>query len=233
MAWILSTRDRLRHDAPVDNSRAELLRELLAADPLLGRTDDFARSVVSSARIVGGFLLVGTPSHDPWHLTAHLDDEARYSGIPELAPQLVRWSPPDDAPAHLSIGLERLERASKGETVLVVSPDRSPDALLERADDARRIGATILALTHDGDELAGVANETLVVPSTSLWTPESLDSDDASALMSNTGDTFDMTSHLMSLAVGTNARDPRARTSLRTRWSRIIDTITGPPARWS
>ena len=26
------------------------------------------------------------PTEEPWHLTAHLSDEARLSGIPELAP---------------------------------------------------------------------------------------------------------------------------------------------------
>jgi hypothetical protein len=217
----------------VDTSRAELLRELLSADPFVERTDDFARTVVGSARTVGGFLLVGTPTHDPWHLTAHLDDEARYSGTPELAPQLVRWSPPEGAPAHLSIGLERLEQAARGETVLVVSPDPSTTEVLERADDARRIGAVVLALTSEGDELAGVANDALVVPRSTLWTPRASSprTDDIASAVDDM-DPFDTSQHLMSLAIGVTARMPRSRASMRARWSRIIDGITGPPSRW-
>ena len=81
----------------------------------------------------------GTPTQEPWHLAAHLDEESRLAGIPELAPTLVRWAPPPDAPPHLRIGVERLETAGRGESLLVVSPQAAPDPLLERVHDARRM----------------------------------------------------------------------------------------------
>ena len=56
---------------------------------------------------------MGTPEFEPWHLTAHLDDESRLSGIAALAPTLVRWSPPADAPPHLAIGLARLRQRNE------------------------------------------------------------------------------------------------------------------------
>ena len=34
--------------------------------------------------------------------------------VGELAPTLVRWSPPPGAPPHLSVGLARLEAARRG-----------------------------------------------------------------------------------------------------------------------
>jgi hypothetical protein len=228
MAWILSTDPELGHDAPVDTARAELLRELLRADPLIEQTTEFARTLTGSTKVAGGFLLVGTPTHDPWHLTAHLDDEARYSQMPELSPTLVRWSPPKDAPAHLAVGIERLEQARKNETVLVVSPETATEALLERAEDARRIGATVLALAGDGDSIAKVAHEALLVPSQELWLPASFDAQRASAEF----DAFDATQHMMSLAAGEAARMSRSRSGVRARWTRFIDSLTGEPARW-
>jgi hypothetical protein len=228
MAWILSTHYAVRHHGAVDAARAEILRDLLAADPLVEQTESFARALTGSTRTVGGFLLVGTPTHDPWHLTAHLDDEARYSDAPELAPTLVRWSPPQGAPAHLSIGIERLEQARRGETVLVVTPDAATDALLERAEDAKRVGATVLALASDGDAITQLAHESLAVPSQQLWLPQSFADERADTAM----DVFDTTQHLMSLAVGEVARSPRARGGMRARWTRFIDSLTGEPARW-
>jgi hypothetical protein len=58
--------------------------------------------------------------------------------------------------------------------VFVVSPDVAPDPLLERVDDARRTGATIVALdAHDGP-LADLAHERMTVSSAALSLPESL-----------------------------------------------------------
>lgn len=122
----------------------------------------------------GHLLLVGTPRVEPWHLAAHLDDEARLSGLAQLAPSLVRWNPPPQAPPHLAIGLSRLERVARGETVFVVSPDAAPDPLLERVDDARRVGATILALDADGGPLADLAHERMTVSPSGLSLPEGL-----------------------------------------------------------
>ena len=97
--------------------------------------------------------MVGTPSDEPWHMTAHLADESRLAEIPELEPTLVRWAPPADAPAHLRVSIDRLRAATRDETLLVVSPAAVPDELLERINDVRRTGATILALDRGDPEL--------------------------------------------------------------------------------
>ena len=154
--------------------------------------------------------MVGTPDYEPWHVTAHLDDEARLAGIPELAPTLVRWAAPAGAPPHLSVGLARLEAAQRGETVFVVADDTAPVPLLERVDDARRVGATILALDEGDPELDALAHEALAVP-------ESL--------------SFDAGQHLVSAAAGERdaARTAGAR-GLRARLARLLDTVSGPNA---
>jgi hypothetical protein len=154
--------------------------------------------------------VVGTPTYEPWHVTAHLDDEARLAGIPELAPTLVRWAPPDGAPAHLAVGLARLEAAQRGETVFVVAEDSAPVPLLERVDDARRVGATILALDEGDPELDALAHEALAVP-------ESL--------------SFDAGQHLVSAAAGErDAVRTAGGRGLRARLARLLDTVSGPNA---
>ena len=139
----------------MDRERALALRELLAPTGWADRTRSFAKSLRRSraGRTPGGLLLVGTPTAEPWHLTAHLDDEARWFDIPELAPTLVRWSPPANAPAHLAVGLTRLEHAERGETVVVIAPDAPTAPLLERVSDARRSGAVVLAVDAGDSEL--------------------------------------------------------------------------------
>lgn len=130
----------------MDAVRVALLREVLAGTEWLVATRRFAGvlrgSVVSHG---GGLLLVGTPEYEPWHLAAHLVDEAAWSGTPELAPTLVRHDARPTDPAHLSVGPGRLAAARRGETLLVVSPDRPGAPLLEHVNDARRAGATILS----------------------------------------------------------------------------------------
>ena len=149
----------------MDAVRVALLREVLAGTEWLGATRRFGGtlrgSVVSHG---GGLLLVGTAAYEPWHLAAHLVDEAAWSGTPELSPTLVRHRARPSDPAHLAVGLGRIEAARRGETLLVVAPDAPGDALLERVHDARRAGATVLAL-YDGDgELPALAHESLAVP---------------------------------------------------------------------
>ena len=112
-------------------------RAILAPTGWLERTTAFAR-VLRRSRTPGGLLVVGTPGDEPWHLAAHLDEESRLSGVPELCPTLVRWAPPLDAPPHLRTGMRRLERAGRGETVLVVGTQAAPARLLERVSDARQ-----------------------------------------------------------------------------------------------
>ncbi|EFF90705.1 conserved hypothetical protein, partial [Streptomyces sp. e14] len=148
----------------MDAVRVALLREVLAGTEWLDATRRFAGalrgSVVSHG---GGLLLVGTPEYEPWHLAAHLVDEAAWSGTPELAPTLVRHDARPSDPAHLAVGLGRLEAARRGETLLVVAPGE-PAPLLERVCGARRAGATVLALGSGTGELAALAHESLAVP---------------------------------------------------------------------
>ena len=186
------------------------LRALLAGSRWLEQARVFGRALRSSPRSAGGLLVVGTPAYEPWHVTAHLDEESRMAGIPELAPTLVRWTPPPDAPPHLRVGLERLEAAQRGETLFVVAEDSAPVPLLERVDDARRVGATILALDSDDRELDSLAHEALAVP-------ESL--------------SFDAGQHLVSAAAGDRAgagAGGRGKRGLRERLARLLDAVSGP-----
>ena len=184
------------------------LRALLAPTGWLERASLFARALRGSARTPGGLLLVGTPDEEPWHLAAHLDEESRFAGLPELAPTLVRWAPPPGAPTHLSVGLARLEEARRGESLLVVSQQAAPDPLLERVSDARKSGATILALDRGDRHLEDMAHEALIVPQAAPLS-------------------FDAAQHLVSAAAGEQA-EPSG--GLRARLARLLDTVSGPPS---
>ncbi|AMW10121.1 hypothetical protein A4E84_11695 [Streptomyces qaidamensis] len=200
----------------MDAVRVALLREVLAGTEWLGATRRFAGalrgSVVSHG---GGLLLVGTPEYEPWHLAAHLVDEAAWSGTPELAPTLVRHGARPSDPAHLAVGLGRLEAARRGETLLVVAPATPAAPLVERVSDARRAGATVLALGPGQGELPSMAHEVLAVP-------------DGSEL------DLDTVQHLVSAAAGENALPaPRGRRRFRDRVARLAEHLTAPPpARW-
>jgi len=147
----------------VNAEQVAALRTLLAPTGWLDRAAEFARALRGSARTRGGLLLVGTPEDEPWHFAAHLDDESRFAGLPELAPTLVRWNPPPGAPPHLNVSLARLGEAGRGDSLVVVSPQAAPDGLLERVHDARKGGATILALDRGDRRLADMAHEELTV----------------------------------------------------------------------
>ncbi|MFI6403044.1 hypothetical protein [Streptomyces sp. NPDC050548] len=200
----------------MDAVRVALLREVLAGTEWLGATRRFAGvlrgSVVAHG---GGLLLVGTPAYEPWHLAAHLVDEAAWSGTPELTPTLVRHDARPSDPAHLAVGLGRIEAARRGETLLVVSPEGPGDPLLERVHDARRAGATVLSLGSGNRELTSLAHESLAVP-------EGTDLD------------LDTVQHLVSAAAGENVLPAaRGRRRFRDRLSRLTDQLTAPPpARW-
>jgi hypothetical protein len=187
-------------------SQVAALRGLLSTTGWPERTREFARALRSSTKRPGGLLLIGPPEDEPWHLAAHLDDESRLNALPEISPTLVRWDPPPSAPPHLRIGLDRLEAARRGEALLVVSEEETPASLLERVDDARRVGATIFALDGDDRELQGLAHEALTVPA-------------GESLLS-----FDAAQHLVSAAAG----EPHPRRGLRDRLAGLLDTITGP-----
>lgn len=107
----------------MDAVRVALLREVLAGTEWPGATRRFAGALRGSVvSYGGGLLLVGTPEYEPWHLAAHLVDEAAWSGTPELSPTLVRHGARASDPAHLAVGLGRVEAARRGETLLVVAP---------------------------------------------------------------------------------------------------------------
>ena len=171
----------------------EALRALLAPTGWIDRTRQFAGALRLRARTPHGLLIVGTPGDEPWHLTAHLADESRLAGMPELEPTLVRWAPPPGAPPHLRVGIDRLEQAGRTETLLVVSPVVAPAALLERVADARKAGSTIFALDRGDAELDGLAHEALGV------------------LPAQVPVSFDGAQHLVSAAVGESARAPGPR----------------------
>ncbi|MFF9864182.1 hypothetical protein ACF1G0_01950 [Streptomyces sp. NPDC013953] len=202
----------------MDAVRVALLREVLAGTEWPAATRRFA-GVLRSSVVPhgGGLLLVGTAQYEPWHLTAHLVDEAAWSGQPELAPTLVRHRVRPSDPAHLAVGLGRLEAAGRGSTLLVVAPARPDEGLLERVHDARRAGATVLSLDGGDREVHGLAHEGLTVA----------EADDVD---------LDTVQHLVSAAAGENtlpSPPPRARRRFRDRLSRLADHLTSPPpARW-
>ncbi|MFE7324891.1 hypothetical protein ACFU8W_07945 [Streptomyces sp. NPDC057565] len=200
----------------MDAVRVALLREVLAGTEWPAAARRFAGTLRSS--VVphgGGLLLVGTAAYEPWHLAAHLVDESTWSGRPELTPTLVRHRVEPGDPAHLAVGLGRIEAAGRGETLLLVAPQRPGAGLLERVHDARRAGATVLSLDDGDPEVGGLAHETLAVTGT----------DDVD---------LDTVQHLVSAAAGENsAPAPRGRRSFRDRLSRLADQLTAPPPpRW-
>ena len=202
----------------MDVGKVMVLREVLASTGWVERTQGFARTMRRSTTEEGGLLLVGTPEQDPWHLAAHLDDESRWSGVPELSPTLVRYQAPEGAPPHLSVTLQRLEAARRGETVFVVSDEIAPEALLERAWDARKSGATVLSLDVGDQELHSVTHESLVVPTASK---ERLDTPELDIV------SFDNVQHLVSVAAGEAAVAPRSR-SVRERMAKLLEHLSGP-----
>jgi hypothetical protein len=169
-------------------------------------------------------LLVGTPTAEPWHLAAHLDDEARFSGVAQLSPTLVRWAPPPGAPPHLAVGLSRIEAARRGETLFVVAPDPSPEQLLERIADARRVGATVLSMDTGDSELANLAHDRLVVP---LPPVASGARDVVVGPLSEPPVDMDVLQHLVSLSAG----EATVRPSLRGRLGRLLERVSGPAPR--
>ncbi|MFF4817471.1 hypothetical protein ACFY2K_23100 [Kitasatospora sp. NPDC001309] len=213
----------------MDAVRVSALRERLTGTGWLEAVGGFAGALRRSVdrRGAGALLLVGTEAYEPWHLAAHLEDEAAWSAVPRLAPTLLRHAPPAAAPAHLAHGLRRLAEAGRGATVLVVAPGAAGAPLLERVQDARRQGATVLALegadpttpagpTDLADraglaDLAGLAHERLAV-GTAAEEP------------------FDLAQHLVSAAAGR----PVGRRSALDRLADLAGRLTSPPAftRW-
>ena len=65
----------VRHHKGMNADQVAALRALLAPSGWLDRTSSFARAIRRSARTPSGLLIIGTERYEPWHLTAHLDDE--------------------------------------------------------------------------------------------------------------------------------------------------------------
>lgn len=124
----------------------------------------FAARLRAGGHEPGRLLVVGTPEHEPWHLTAHLADAARWQREPSLDPVLVRWQVPEGAPPHLAVDLSALHRAGRGATVLVSAPTDPDDRLLDRLDSARSGGALLLALHGGTTPLEQLAHECLELP---------------------------------------------------------------------
>lgn len=196
----------------VQTAQVDALRALLAPTGWLERTRYFAGALRRRALTAHGLLIVGTPADEPWHMTAHLADESRFAGLPELMPTLVRWAPPAGALPHLAVGIERLERAGRAETLLVVSPTAAPPALLDRVADARKAGTAIFALDTGDPDLDGLVAESLAVRP---------DQDPVS---------FDAAQHLVSFDVtqfGVIETTPAP--GWRGRLDRLLGVISGPP----
>ncbi|WP_328989449.1 hypothetical protein OG394_24770 [Kribbella sp. NBC_01245] len=232
----------------MDLTKATLLREMLTGTELGSRTTQFAYSLRRFTTRPRGLMLFGPRGDEPWHLTAHLDDELHRAGVEDLRPALVRWEPPADAPPHLAIGLDRLSDAGRGESLLVVSEEAPPERLLERIEDVRRRGTTIFSIDNGDKDLASLSHESLVPE---LLVPDgfgggwlrhqvALEYDptvpEAPAVEGVPDETiravreavagFEMTQHFVSLAVADeDASNPRWRRRLRT----LIERLGGDP----
>jgi len=187
--------------------QAALLRAIFAGTALDDQVVDFATALGGAPQPQGGLLLVGTPAEEPWHFAAHLTDEARYAGRAELTPTLVRWQVPQGAPAHLAVGLARLEVVRARETLLVVAPDQTPERLLDRLADARKAGALVMAIDAGDTDLQGLAHESLTVPAI------------------GEAPYLDVVQHLVSQA----APNARSKPSVRSRLGRLLDRVQGAP----
>ena len=200
----------------MDRSEALIIRELLELGrgrAWLEEADGFAAALRAAPRSAGGLLLVGSvgaEQDEPWHMAAHLTDEARLAGLGQLSPTLIHRTPRVDAPEHLAAGLDRISAAGRSEAVLIVA-EYDPDSLvLERVEDARRHGARILTLGQQTPLASGLAHETLGVPDI----PEA--------------PTFDGAQHLVSTA----AAEARPR-GLLLRLRRWAEANNGPRVeRW-
>jgi hypothetical protein len=199
----------------VDLTRAALLREMLTGTELATRTAQFGHALRRFTTRPSGLMLFGPVDDEPWHLTAHIDDELHRAGIEDMRPSLVRWSPPPDAPPHLRIGLERLRDAGRGESLLVVSENDPAPSLLERVDDVRRRGATVFSIDNGDADLASLSHESLVPELLLLASRQPV---------SLVG--FETAQHLVSLAVADDNGSPSGwRARLRT----FIERVGGGP----
>jgi hypothetical protein len=226
---LLALGGQVGHHRRMNADQVAALRELLAPTGWLDRTRSFARALRENARTAEGLLIIGTPDDEPWHMTAHLADESRLAGIPELAPTLVRWAPPAQAPSHLSVGIERLQAAARDETLLVVSAQSAPAGLLQRLEDARKGGITIFALDQGDPELDDLAHEALAVRPGAA--PCSFDAAQhlVSAAAGEPGGRWYRRASGSAAPAGAGLRGARPRIGLRSRLAQLLDAVSGTP----
>jgi hypothetical protein len=191
----------------MDATRVALLREALAGTEWPRATRAFGGALRRAVRRRGGgLLLVGTAAYEPWHLAAHLDEEAAWSGVPELAPTLVRHRVPAGARPHLSVGLGRLAAAGRADTLLVVAPGPLGGTFLERLAAARGVGATRVAVDASGTpDLQDLAHDALDVPADPVLP-------------------LDTVQHLVAAGAAATRRHRSP--------ARLADRLVAPPRRW-
>jgi hypothetical protein len=136
----------------------------------LSRAWDLGQLLRPAAARSDRLLVLGSESFEPWHVTAHLDDQARLLGAPTLRPTLLRRSPPPDAPAHLRHSMDDLRDTGRRHTVLIVAPDELDADALSRLSDARRRGALLLGVTADAGELAALTDNLVSVTAAAATT---------------------------------------------------------------
>jgi hypothetical protein len=136
------------------------LREL---GPFGAETCRFARKLGGPSRSSERLFVLGTPDFEPWHFVAHLGEQAARYGRADLVPTLMRWQVPAGAPAHLSVGVNDVTKASRRDTFLVIAPCGEAPELLQRVSDAKRVGSRVMSLHRDQADLAELSHETLSV----------------------------------------------------------------------
>jgi hypothetical protein len=147
----------------MDISGSAVRRWLRELGPFGAETCHFARRLGDSNPSSERLFVLGTPDFEPWHFVAHLGEQATRHGRRDLIPTLMRWRVPEHAPPHLAVGVDDVLRASRHDTFLVIAPVSEAPDLLERVDDARRLGSRIMSLHRDQVELAELSHETLSV----------------------------------------------------------------------
>lgn len=145
-------------------------------------------------------------------------------GRPPAGAHPAAAQPAGRRPAHLLHDLRRLTGAGRGDTVLVVVPEAAGAPLLERVQDARRRGATVLALDGGAPAGAGAAGGPGGPGGLGELAHERL------AVGTAAEGPFDLAQHLVSVAAGQRTH----RRSVRDRLARLAERLTSTPAisRW-
>jgi hypothetical protein len=148
----------------MDSVQIAGLHRLFAGTALDDEVVEFATGLGAAPQPSGGLLVVGTPTHEPWHFVAHLAEEAAAAHRAELAPTWVRWQPPASGASHLRVGPERLRHIDRHQTILVIANDPATERLLDLVADGHKRGALVLALERSNPDLVDLADQVLIVP---------------------------------------------------------------------